>query len=301
MIYRLAAQLESLWIKWFFHANRYPPLFIVGAPRSGTTIIYQHILNHRRFAYLSNLAKTYPQAPVFTSLWVRLLHRQRPSTVSRYGIIDGAGSPSDGWEIFHRWFPERDLGQEIKMDRLLELRGIVRGLEIMYHAPFINKNNSNSIRIKELAGLFPQSLFVHVSRELVDNVRSLLQARREHGTTLNTWWGTCPPRFWRRPFLEETEQVVFQICDIELDIGTELQRLPPERWIKMPYESFCQQPGKILAWVDDAYDRNSIALRRNSPPATAAIRCSQQPTPEDELRQAVDANVRSWRKELSNG
>ncbi len=296
MIYRLAARLESLWLRGQ-PASRLPPLFVVGAPRSGTTVVYQHLVNSRRFAYFSNLARRYPRAPVLASLWTKLAHSASHSYESRFGVIEGTGSPSDGWEIFHRWFPERDLSQAGHPDRLAELDGIVRGLELLFRAPFINKNNSNSLRIGALARLFPAALFVYVSRDLSDNVRSLLEARRAHGTTLNDWWGARPPRFWRHSFCSETEQVVFQIRDLENEIETELRRLPDGHGLEVPYEEFCRHPDELLARVDAAYGRLGVTLRHPPAVSPSSIRVAHPPA-DDDLQRVVAACDNLWRETL---
>ncbi|MBN2346553.1 MAG: sulfotransferase [Candidatus Aminicenantes bacterium] len=301
MIYRLAKHLEAFWLRAFPGGNRFPPLFIVGVPRSGTTVVYQHLVNNRRFAFFSNLAKAYPRSPLMASLWTLAVHRFRRSYESRFGIIPGASSPSDGWEIFHRWFPERDLSQETAWDKLPELPAIVRGLERLYRAPFINKNNSNSIRIPALSSIFPDSLYVHVRREMLANVSSLLRARQAHGIPLGSWWGALPPRFWRHPFHDEIEQAVFQVCDVAHEIETTLAQLPSRRWLALDYESFCTDPGGILVWVDGAMRRQGVKLKARRGGGAAAIHLSEGGPGDGPFRRRVEESVARWRSLVTHG
>jgi hypothetical protein len=261
MIRRALRLPETILVRSLRLEPRYPPLFVVGAPRSGTTVVMQHIINTYEFAYFPNLSKAHPQACVFFGWWARRRHAFEPSYESRHGIIEGPLAPSDGWEILHRWFPRYDHSQPVCEERLYELRNIVRMFEMIFDAPFANKNNANSVRIAELHALFPRAVFVRVQRDFHDTVFSVLRSRRDNAVPPDEWWGASPPQFHDRSFADEFERVVYQTWGIERFIEASLERVPGEQQITVPYAAFCDHPAALTEWVAQRYANAGVTLR----------------------------------------
>ena len=261
MIYRLAILLERFILEHTRLENRYPPLFVVGVPRSGTTALLLHLFNRFQFSCFPNISRRYHQAPISAACWGRMVHRYNPTYGSDYGEVAGPMAPSDGWEIFFRWFPRYDLSQPVDKERLVQLKSMVRLLEKIYGAPFINKNNSNPVRISELAELFPDALFVHVERDLFETVASNVEAREKHGIPLNKWWSVAPPRYFDHRFETQLEQVVTMVWDVNRYIGECLEKVPPQKRIRISYADFCRQPDQLLDWVSVAYTRLGFNLK----------------------------------------
>lgn len=250
--------------------NAWPPLFVVGAPRSGTTVVFQYIVNTLEFGYFPNLAKEHPRACITLGYWARRRYRYEGSYESAYGVIEGPMAPSDGWGIFHRWFPRYDLDSPVREERLHELKTIVRAFERIFSAPFANKNNANSLRVPHLRRLFPDARFVHVRRDVCDTVRSVLKSRAAHRVGENEWWGIAPPRFYKRRFASELERVVYQTVDVERFITESLEGVGDDRSRVVPYEWFCSAPGALVDWVTGSYAASGTTLRRHdsTPPPT---------------------------------
>lgn len=243
---------------------RHPPLFVVGAPRCGTTVVYLHLVNRFRFAYFPNAAKRHPGAPVTFTWLARRLGRFRPRWTSRYGEVEGRLAPSDGWGIFHRWFPCYDHSRPVREERLPELRAVVALHERIFGAPFINKNNNNSTRIGHLARLFPRALFVHVWRDLRDASASLLEARRRHEVGVGEWWSAAPPAHHDREFGDEMEQVLVTLGGLWREIEDRLGGLERDRWIDVSYRDFCRDPAWLEERVEAMYGGRGAPLRRRS-------------------------------------
>ncbi|MCP5052727.1 MAG: sulfotransferase, partial [bacterium] len=180
--------------------NTYPPLFILGAPRSGTTVIYLYLTNYYRFAYFPNIAKKYPYAVIPSTWWGRKFYRYKGTYENDYGIIPGLMAPGDGWDIFHRWFPRYDLSQPVNKDSLHELKTLISRMERIFNAPFINKNNNNTPRIHELKELFPHALFIYITRDFRDTVLSIMEARKQNNVPDDEWWSTTAPNFYDASF-----------------------------------------------------------------------------------------------------
>ena len=259
---RGAPCLEELLLRLLPEENRFPPLFIVGAPRCGTTIVSLHLINNFRFSYFPNASKHNPRCPLLAACWARLREQYEPTTESRYGIVDGPMAPSDGWDIFHRWFPRYDHSEPVSTESLNELRRMVFFLERLMGGPFANKNNNNATRIRELSGLFPRSLFIHVRRAPRDAIASLIRARRDNSVAPDQWWGVAPPQSYDSAATGTIERSVVQICEVDDHIRNSLEEISDERHLEVRYESFCEQPDRLEEEIEDTYTGLKVDLER---------------------------------------
>jgi hypothetical protein len=239
--------------------NKYPPLFIVGAPRTGTTIIYQHLVNKFHFSYFPNITRYIPLFSVLDAFFGRLFFKLKPTDENRFGITRGFMSPSDGWRIFHRWFSRYSFDDRAPAT-IYELKNIIRIYEIIFKAPFINKNNGNVLRISHLYKLFPDALFIHVTRDTQNAAYSLIEARTKHDIQLNEWWGPPPPEYQNSVFDNEIQQVVSQIVGLDKFMENDLRKIPIDQWLKIKYEDFCQNTRTLESWVENKYLTRDITL-----------------------------------------
>jgi hypothetical protein len=252
---------ERLFLLPFHLENAHPAVFIVGVPRSGTTIVYQHLVNKFHFSYFSNISKRLSPFAIPSAVLGRYLFSYEPTQSSRFGITDGAMGPSDGWGIFHRWFPRNGLSAHGTVRGIHELKNIVRIYEKLFDAPFINKNNANALRIRELAGLFPDAVFVHVHRSPMQTVFSLLDARRKQNIGADEWWGPTPPDLVHAQFKSEEARVVRQVAGLENTIRDSLKAVPESHRISVSYEDFCQDPSRLCERIETFYRNCGYVLR----------------------------------------
>ncbi len=101
------APVEALLVRDQRYDAHGPPCFVVGPPRSGTTIVYEALVTRFRTAYFSNLAHRLHRTPAAaTRFGRRIIAEWRGDFASAYGHIEGWGSPSEAGWIWRRWIPE---------------------------------------------------------------------------------------------------------------------------------------------------------------------------------------------------
>ena len=61
----LANPLEKLWFneKDIDYLDLFPPIFIIGSPRSGTTVLYQLLCKHLKIGYINTVSYTHLTLP----------------------------------------------------------------------------------------------------------------------------------------------------------------------------------------------------------------------------------------------
>ena len=265
-----------------------PPLFVVGPPRCGTTLIYLHLLNAFSFGYFSNAADAHRYAPVFHTWRVGREGVGRPGYDNEYGETAGESGPSDGWNIFNRWFPVYELDAPVDPALYEELPPIIRGVERIFGGPFANKNNHNAVRLEELLGAFPDARFVHVTRDHRDAVVSLLAARRAHGVEVGDWWSCPPPQWHDAPFDDEIRQSAFNIAGIDAHLERRLAELNGAQAHRISYEAFCEEPAQLEGWVKSNYSGAGITRSDGRSTETPDFEPRSRPSEHDEpIRHAL--------------
>ena len=236
----------------------HPPVFIVGAPRSGSTLLFQLMVSRFDVGYLSNRDCRLYGAP---SLMRRLLGAPRPpgAFVSEHGRSPGPEAPSECGEFWYRFFrrsPQYVTLAEARPQQLRALRAAVRAFGDAAERPLVYKNLLCSLRIGPIAAALPEALFLVIRRDLVANAQSLLQARRRIRGDDAAWWSAEPPEIDRLRRLPPHEQVVEQVRGIEAQIDRDREAVGADRFHEVRYEALCGDvAGTLSAIASFARDR----------------------------------------------
>lgn len=155
------------------------PLFIVGVPRSGTTLTYQLITQQLQVSYFTMFMGVLYGMPNLMHRFLKLiLARPGPVFDSKYGRIKGVLSPSEHAAYWLQWFPETlENGHytDPAMVNFNDLKNLKRGTEsiaAIMQKPLVFKNLYLGMNIAVLAQLFSRSRFLYVRREPVMNCQS---------------------------------------------------------------------------------------------------------------------------------
>ena len=234
-------------------------------------------------AYLSNLHCAFLGAP---HLVERTAGRRRPprAFASHHGRTRGSAGPSecgDYWYRFFRHRPQYIPLEEADPESMRRLRGSVRALAAAAHRPVVFKNLVNSLRLAPLGAALPEALFVVIHRDLVANAASLLAGRLERSGNYGSWWSAEPPEIDRLRALPPHEQVVEQVRAIDALIYADAERLGPDRFHSIGYESLCEDVREPLAGIREFAAGHGVVLRpRADVPASFDPRGASRIDPE---------------------
>lgn len=234
-----------------------PPIFIVGAPRSGTSLVYEALVTRFRFAYFSNLAHRLPYAPTAASRLGRsVIRRWRGDFRSRFGHIEGWGAPNEGGWIWRRWIADGDWCDErAAADApVAEMRHTVTAVSAVLDGPFLNKNVMHSNRMRLLDAIFPGCLFLEVRRDPMATARSIIDAqRREGGPALDAqhWWSVRPSTAPMHLGADMPTRAAAQVAGVALDIARDSAHVGEHRVMRIDYEKFCRAPETTMRQTRD--------------------------------------------------
>ncbi len=252
------------------------PVFIVGPPRSGTTLVYQVLAQGLKVCYFSNFVSIFRKSPIlasFLSLPFRS-HFLPTNYDSSYGIVKGWNSPSQGVGIWRRWFPlkhEYVEAGEISHSTIREIRNTICWLQRLFNASFLNKWQGLNGLINPINEALPESVFVRVHRNRVQVAQSILLGRKKIHGNENRWISSKPKAYDQiiKESKNNVEQVCKQIYYIEEDLDRDSSAIGNQRFFNISYEEVCDNPAlfvnKFRKFYSDINLDNGIEKRECVP------------------------------------
>lgn len=224
---------------------RYQPTFIIGAPRTGSTILYQALTNAFDVLYIDNLACRWCGNLPF-GLWLsELAYGRKPhgNFKSVHGSTShfGGHAPSECGAFWYRWLPKEHhfVGDsEVTPEMVEGVRREVSAAINLYRRPLVLKNLNAGQRLRLIRRSLPGARFIYVRRNPRRVVDSILRARRANGIGPGAMWSVRPSRFEALLELSEEEMVVAQVAAIEAQIGADLELFPKENIEVVKFEEF---------------------------------------------------------------
>jgi hypothetical protein len=279
LLHELTALLEPVEERVLerFHMPRYPAVFVVGAPRCGSTLMMQWLADTGRFAYPTNLLSRFYGAPYVGAKIQQLLTAPEYnfndeildfsgeiSFSSDLGKTRGALAPNEFWYFWRRFFPitepgyvdEGDLERADGPKFVAELAAI----ESVFDKPLAMKGLLLQLNISFLSSLFDKVLFLFVRRHPFYNIQSLLEARLRYYGDRHAWYSIKPREYDLLQDLEPIEQVAGQVffttCAIERDLG----RIGAARGLVVDYEEFCQRPARVFEQIKARFSQQGFRV-----------------------------------------
>jgi hypothetical protein len=240
----------------------HPSVFILGVPRSGTTLLTQVLAQTFEIGYVSNLMAAFWRAPlVGLRLQQQVLDTSEPPDfASEFGRTRG----SSGIHEFGYFWSEALCYKELFNSAAARsgtvdwdnLSAVLAGIVNQAQQPFLYKNVLLNWHAADLQEHLDKSVFVVIRRDLAETAVSLLRMRDGMLGTRDKWVSAKPATY---PLLAERtalEQVAGQVLGIQQEIDEQVSRLDASRVIELEFEEFCRDPsagmeavGKTLASV----------------------------------------------------
>jgi hypothetical protein len=239
----------------------HPPIFIIGPPRSGSTLLYQLVVQRFDVGYLSNRHCRYYGAP---SLVERRTRPRPPGELSsRYGRTTGPDAPSECTEYWYRFFrrtPQYVPREEMPERQRRRFRASVRAFGAAADRPVVFKNLICALRLGPIADALPEAVFVRIRRDLLATATSLLAGRKDLYGDYGHWWSSEPPEIDRLRRLPPHEQVVEQVRSIDGLIDAALDDVGADRFNELTYETLCEDAPAALSRIAAFAKRNGFTL-----------------------------------------
>lgn len=233
-----------------------PTLFIVGAPRSGTTLLAQLLANTTAIGYVNNFVARFWLCPGVGALLDRSLGISTATNVdysSRYGVTEGWAGPHEFSYFWRRWFPERETDAGVDELNLgpggQTLQREFHALERVYAKPLFVKNLLCTLHVELLANIFPHAQFLLLERDPIYNVQSIMLMRQRRDGDATVWKGLRPKEYPKLASRPPEEQIVGQVYYMRQAALQAFSTLSPERCSTLPYERLCEDPRAVVRTI----------------------------------------------------
>lgn len=232
-----------------------PVVFIVGAPRCGSTLLAQLLASTSVFFSVNNFVARFWMSPYIGSCIARGLGfgNHGSNFKSDYGITEGWNEPHEFGYFWRRWFRYSKNNQTHKLsDDELELIDVaylnqeLAAMEDVFEKPLVFKCGLNSLQIPFLARNLRSSIFLVCRRNPLYNAQSLLVAREKVHGRKNIWYSLRPKEYLKIKDKSVFEQVVAQYFYIYKDIFESLSQIESSRYLVFEYEEICEAPGRAI-------------------------------------------------------
>lgn len=250
-----------------------PPIFIIGAARSGSTLLYQLMTYYLKCSYFSNFASVFYKYPVMITSITRPFVRgyEDNSFQSDYGFTKGLWAPSEAGGIFNYWFGGHDkIDSDFIRDSVYKLSAIGGG-------PFVCKNLVNSTRIEDICDIFPSAFIIHMKRDFMFNAQSIILSLRnkrvEMGAIASAKEIICG---------DEIMVAVKYLCDIESRIRTAIKKQNGNHYIQINYSDLCDNYPNDLKKIRRAYERTGYKMENKNFDKKNIIKNEQKRLGEDD-------------------
>lgn len=235
-----------------------PALFIVGTPRSGTTLLYQWLAASGLFSYPSNIMSRFYKAPYVGGMIHKIFvdHDKRGEIFGRYrnaytselGKTVGAHSPHEFWYFWRRFFDFGEIQKlnqhELsKVDHTLFLKELA-AIEYCFEKPLLLKALIMNWNIDYLNQVIKKPLFLYIKRNALHTMASLFKARKIFFNDAGKWYSFKPPEYERLKNEDIYIQLAGQVWLTNQHIEKTLRRMNPDCSIALSYEAFCKNPSK---------------------------------------------------------
>lgn len=244
-------------------ADGKPIIYVVGAPRSGTTLAHQLLATCLPVGYVDNIVARFWRAPaVGLNLSRILLGGERHKMIvyrSRLGVSEGLAGPHEFGYFWTHWM-HYNAAMSHRLSEEESSNVDVAGLSRVFHEEilggqqeqgFLFKNLACGFQAQMLSDVHPNSLFIHLQRDEYQTAASILDWRLKTAGSYEQWFSLKPSTYPLAELAKDpAAQVVRQIRDIRAEMAGVLQREGVHS-LQVDYQKMCEEP---MAFIDEVVD-----------------------------------------------
>ena len=272
-----------------------PVVFILGAPRTGSTLFYQLLVRTYDFFYFSNLINdAFSTTPIVGAvLQGQMAAPESIGFHSQKGKTKGLWGPSEASFVFRYWFggqhPSETFSRRLLPGRREHFEKTMEAVFALTSSPILTKNAWNCFRVKALTEIFRKVAFIWIRRDLRDSALSDLQCRYDSGgpTTWNSATTANCEEIRKLPYWEQVvEQQYSYMTAISSSLELHANRTHTQIW----YEDLCSDPAGELTRIEQCLRSSGVPISQVEP-LRLTLTPSSGPDEIPEDRERIDRYV----------
>lgn len=268
--------IESFMINRSRHCDSHTlrPIFLLGLPRSGTTLAYQCISQSFHLNYLTNIWHYLYKLPCWGGLVSSFMIRRftsEPNFASTQGFVNGICGQAEGLHFWSYWMGAglvEPCDDGLPLAPAADPRYLLRSLGALQKStdPFFSAYLGHILYISELFQLFPGAIFVRLRRDPLMNALSLLVCLR---SSAQPWFSVVPAECAYDKDASDHYKVASQVYWLNRRIDSSLRSIPA---FEFSYEELCSNPAVVIDAFDEYAKSQGVSLaRRHTLPGRFAM------------------------------
>lgn len=255
----ILAPLEKQCISKFTKPH-FPVVIIIGAPRSGHTLLSQLLAASGGFGYVSNFVARFWSAPyigaqIELALGIRQLESMQRYS-SEYGRTTGWIGPHEFGNFLRRFFTFTET-HKVELDKLPKEDEFTRelaALESVYEKPLFLRNIIYGLNISLLSKTALELIFVVCRRSVLYQAQSILIARQTIHGDKEKWWSLRPKEYDYLKRLPYWQQIIGQIYYTYREIESGLAEIESSRRLDIHYSDLCANPRREVRRIIESVE-----------------------------------------------
>lgn len=259
-----------------FEKPKYPVVMVLGAPRSGTTLITQWLASTGFFSYPTNIMSRFYDSPYIGAQIHKILvdldinneilgNNKDINYNSELGRAKGSCAPHEFWYFWRRFFPYDNIcfydNEFLKKVDQKTFVSEIAAMENVFNKPFMLKANIICYNILFINKILPKCIFIHIKRESFYNIQSILESRKKFYGTEKEWYSFKIKEYDQLKKLNPVHQVVGQVYYTNKIVEEQFRKLDDKNKIKINYEDFCENPKKLFEELKNKLFFNGYDLK----------------------------------------
>ena len=239
-------------------------IFVMGLPRSGTTLLTQLLYNNTDLYCVNNFMARFWETPLVGAKLSQLtISKTRLQDFhSHYGRTSDIDQPHEFSLFWHKWlkvhnFEKYDPGVAEKLIKWSELSSKIFNLNRVLGGGLVFKPMEFvGFHLYSFMQIFKKSIFIYLERDPLEVSLSILRARKKADTS--QWWGSYPPGeiFDSIKNKSLVDQVAHQVCYFKKMYEEKfLDHNQHPQLMRLNYDDLCKSPNKSLSRIGHAVEK----------------------------------------------
>ena len=235
----------------------FPTVFVVGLPRSGTTLMTQLLARGLDIGYINNFTARFWLAPVTGIKLSNIIYGNKTdiSFSSKYAATPGVSDVHEFGYFWRYWLKKDNIGQILKSKEIEneiewdKLRRTILNMHQAFGKGWMCKNIYGSYHIARMQWLLKKSIFVYIERDPLDVAISIHDARKKFFEDTSLWWSTIPLEYEELRKKPAVEQIAGQVQHLRAFYKKEFENTDQDRYIRVHYDDVCKDPLTLLKTI----------------------------------------------------
>jgi hypothetical protein len=237
------------------------PVFIIGSPRSGTTILLDLLSAHEDFAWVSHYSHFAPKVHnlAYLNRVYDIPFLGRRIFLKKNAIRNVLPHPTEPWGFWNAYLPKfqwerggktpprRRTKEDISTQEIRNTRKAVQSICRFQHKSRFLSKYTDFPRIEYLTQVFPDAQFVHILRDgraVINSYYNEVKKGNFKTWEEREWWLRGWPEAWCKLWKEEYDSVLsflaFQWKFFLMEIWKDARCLPANQYLEIRYEELIE-------------------------------------------------------------